>query len=46
MNTDGSFVCKCPPGFIGDGREKGTGCQGIHVTCCKLRFNKIIHIFS
>ena len=22
------FLCQCPPGFTGDGRHSGSGCQG------------------
>ncbi|RZC72116.1 hypothetical protein C5167_035311 [Papaver somniferum] len=25
-NTDGDYVCSCPPGSYGDGRKDGTGC--------------------
>ena len=28
-NTEGSFTCQCPFGFIGDGRSDGNGCTGI-----------------
>lgn len=27
-NTDGSFICQCGFGFVGDGRSTGTGCNG------------------
>ena len=30
-NTEGSFICQCGFGFIGDGRTAGTGCTGIAI---------------
>ena len=27
-NTNGSFICQCGFGFVGDGRTTGTGCIG------------------
>lgn len=27
-NTEGSFICQCPFGYIGDGRSNGNGCTG------------------
>ena len=32
-NTDGSFICQCGFGFVGDGRTTGTGCIGKHYYC-------------
>ena len=29
VNADSKFNCSCPPGFQGDGRARGTGCQGM-----------------
>ena len=31
VNTIGNFTCICPLRFIGDGRTRGTGCQGINI---------------
>ena len=41
-NTDGSFICQCGFGFVGDGRSTGTGCNGNKIDFLRVKVDEHI----
>ena len=41
LNSDGSFYCGCPTGYLGDGLPAGSGCAGTLYQCGYVAANTI-----